>query len=102
MVLAPVGSIASTVQRDLVRMSSAGRRRLVRWAAILCFAFFVGTFGSRNTNTDGPAPLRAAPRMPDLASQFLERGQQRTERRAIRLMDAVFERRRTAGQDGPA
>ena len=62
--LLPVGSVASAVLRDLCQDQLGGQRRLVRWAAILCFAFFAGTLGSRNTITDGPAPLRAAPRIP--------------------------------------
>jgi hypothetical protein len=37
-----------------------------------------------------------------ISREFLERGKQRTERRAIRLVDAVFQEPRTADRDGLA
>src|ERR1019366_3128134 len=88
-----VDSIASTVERDLGEEEFGGKPalgevsgdsllRLLRWN----LRIEEHQYGRASTAEGGAEDA-------GISSEFLERGKQRTERRAIRLVDAVFESR---------
>ena len=91
--LLPVGPIASTVERDLGEnefggkpalgeVSSDSLLRLLRWNLRI-----EEHEHGRTRSAEGGAEDAG------ISGEFLEHGQQRSERRAIGLVDAVFERR---------
>ena len=91
--LAPVGSIASTMERDLRQEEFSGKLALGQVSSDPLFGPFRRNLWIEE-HQDGRT--RSAERSPEdagISSEFLERGKQRRERRPIRLMDAVFESR---------
>ena len=75
-----------------VRSNSARSPLRARWAPTDLRAVRAEKSGSRKTITDGPAPLRATPRIPGLPVNSCRHGSRGQSRGAVRLMDAVFER----------
>src|ERR1700674_6930 len=93
MMLAPVGSIASTMEGDLREEEFGGGPALgqVRSDSLLCpFRWNLRIEEHEHGRT------RSAERCPEdagVSGEFLERGKQRRERRPVRLMNAIFESR---------
>ena len=73
-----------------VGISSAVSRFCASWLATRRRDFSREARGSRKMRTEGPAPLRAAPRMP-LPFSSWRQGSSGQSAAAIRLVDAVFE-----------
>ena len=91
--LAPVGSVASAVLGDLRQDEFGGEPAFGEVGGdslrhFLCWNLGVEKHQHRRTRSAerGAEDTR-------FSGEFLERGKQRGERRAIRLVDAVFERR---------
>ena len=76
-----------------VGINSAASRRRARWSMTFLRVFCREERGSRKINTEGPAPLRAAPRIPSVPFSSCRATQQRAQRCAIGLVNAVFQSR---------
>src|SRR5260370_23691375 len=93
MMLAPVGSIASTVERDLREQEFGGEPALGEE----CGDSLLGPFGwNLRVKEHEHGRASSAERGAEdagLSGEFLEGGKQRRERRTIGLVDAVFKSR---------
>ena len=102
MMLAPIGSVASTVDRDLGEEQFGGQPALGEMGSDSLLCSFRRNLRVEENQYRRASSAKGGAENAGLSSEFLERGKQRTERRAIGLVDAIFERRRAAGQDGLA
>ncbi len=91
--LLPVGPIASAVERDLGEDEFGGEVAFGEVGGDSLFRLFRGNFGIEEHKHGWARSAESGAEDAGISFEFLERGQQRTERRAIRLVNAVFERR---------
>src|ERR1700687_2947164 len=91
MMLAPVGSIASTMKRDLRQEEFGGEPALSEVRSDSLLGPFRWNLRIEEHQHRRARSAKRGPEDAGISSKFLERGKQRREGRPIRLMNAVFE-----------
>src|SRR5882762_11416634 len=94
MMLAPVGSIASTVECDLGEEEFGCEPALGQVRSDSLLGPFRWNLRIKEHEHGRSRSAKRGPEDARISGKFLERGKQRRERRPIRLMNAVFESRR--------
>src|SRR5208282_3267502 len=93
MMLAPVGSVASTVLRDLGEGEFSGKPSLGEVSGDSLLRLLRWNLRIQEHQHGWARSAKRGAQNAGISREFLERGQQRTKRRAIRLVDAVFKSR---------
>src|SRR5208337_379074 len=93
MMLAPVGPIASAVLGNLGKDEFGGKPSLGEVGSDSLLRLFRRNLRVEEHQHGGAGSAEGGAEDAGISGEFLERGKQRTERRAIRLVDAVFESR---------
>src|ERR1700682_4291081 len=93
MMLAPVGSIASTMERDLCEQKFGSETALSEVRSDSLLGPFRWNLRIEEHEHRRASSAKRGPADAGISGEFLERGKQRRERRPIRLMNAVFESR---------
>ena len=90
---APVGSIASTVERNLRKEEFGGQPALSQVRSDSLLGPFRWNLRIEEHKHRRPRSAEGGSEDAGISGEFLERGKQRREWRPIRLMNAVFESR---------
>ena len=91
--LLPVGSIASTMERDLREQEFGGQPALGQVRSDSLLGPFRRNLRIEEYEHGRASSAKRGPEDAGISGKFLERGKERRERRPIRLMNAVFESR---------
>lgn len=92
MVLAPVGAVPTAVHGDLREEQFCGQTAFCQVGSDSLLHSFCGDLRIEEHEDGGSGTAEGSAKNAGLARQFLERGEQGTEWRAVRLMNAIFER----------
>src|ERR1700694_3499413 len=93
MMLAPVGSIAPTMEGDLREEECGGQPPLGEMRSDSLLGPFRWNLRIEEHQHRRACSAKRGPEDARISSEFLERGEQRRKRRPIRLMNAIFESR---------